>query len=237
MSESGGIWAVVPSKGPVGAKQRLSSVMAAELRGALALAMLEDVLEALAGVPELTGIAVVTADPHAAKVAHGFGARVLPESAAQGHTAAITTATHRLRTEGVAAMLALPGDIPLVTSTEIGALLLARTVGPCFVIVPAWDERGSNAVLAAPPGLVPLKYGDDSFLPHLAKAEALGVKPSILRLPGIALDIDTPSNLQAFLEQPRRTRARALLTERGFCQAYFLKDREVPHCLTVGAKR
>lgn len=217
MSKGSGIWAVVPSKGPSGAKERLSSVMDAELRGKFALAMLEDVLDALAGVPELSGVVVVTADPHAGKIADCFGARVLTESAVQGHTAAITAATHRLRSDGAAAMLALPGDIPLVTSTEIKGILLARTGGRCFAIGPAWDERGSNAVLADPPGLVPLKYGDDSFLPHLAKAQALGVKPSILRFPGIALDIDTPRDLHEFLEQPSGTHARALLIERGFC--------------------
>jgi 2-phospho-L-lactate guanylyltransferase len=110
----------------------------------------------------------------------------------------------------------LPGDIPLVTSAEIETVLLAGSIQPSFVIVPAWDERGSNAILASPPGVVPLKYGNDSFFPHLMRAEALGISPSILRLPGIASDIDTPRDLGVFLGESSGTRARALLNERHF---------------------
>jgi 2-phospho-L-lactate/phosphoenolpyruvate guanylyltransferase len=43
-----------------------------------------------------------------------------------------------------------------------------------------------------------LRFGDDSFLPHLAAARALGIEPTIVKLPGIGLDIDQPRDLQAF---------------------------------------
>jgi 2-phospho-L-lactate guanylyltransferase len=180
------------------------------------MAMLEDVLDALANVSLLTGIAVVTDSRESAEIARRFGAHVFDEAAAQGHTAAIALAAKRLRTEGAGAMLALPGDIPLVKSSEIEAILQAQNAASSFVIVPADDERGSNAVLVAPPGAVPLKYGEDSFFPHLAKAEALGITPSVLRLSGIAMDIDTPGDLGRFLKQPNRTRAHSVLSEYGF---------------------
>jgi 2-phospho-L-lactate guanylyltransferase len=186
------------------------------LRGAFAMAMLEDVLDALANVSLLTGIAVVTDSRESAAVARRFGAHVFDEPVAEGHTAAIAFAAKRLRTEGAGAMLALPGDIPLVKSSEIEAILQARGAAPSFVIVPAGDQRGSNAIFVAPPGAVPLKYGEDSFFPHLAKAEALGITPSVLHLPGIAMDIDTPDDLSNFLKQPNRTRARSVLGEYGF---------------------
>jgi 2-phospho-L-lactate guanylyltransferase (CobY/MobA/RfbA family) len=48
MRASSDIWAVVPVKDTTAAKQRLSSAVPAALRQALALAMLEDVLAALA---------------------------------------------------------------------------------------------------------------------------------------------------------------------------------------------
>ena len=56
---------------------------------------------------------------------------------------------------------------------------------------------------------MPLRFGDDSFFPHLASARALGIKPTIIRLPGIALDIDQPGDVRAFLraEPPMETRA------------------------------
>ena len=60
---------------------------------------------------------------------------------------------------------------------------------------------------------MPLKFGDDSFLPHLDAARRAGLEPKILRLPRLGLDIDNPADLAAFLKIPSNTRARALLEE------------------------
>jgi 2-phospho-L-lactate guanylyltransferase len=80
-----------------------------------------------------------------------------------------------------------------------------------FTITPARDERGSNAVLCSPAGAVPLRFGEDSFFPHLAAARARGIEPEVVRLPRIALDIDTPQDLALLLGTHARTRAHALL--------------------------
>ncbi|MBV8850410.1 MAG: 2-phospho-L-lactate guanylyltransferase [Methylobacteriaceae bacterium] len=210
-----GIWAVVPSKGTVGAKQRLTPVMDAACRGAFAMAMLSDVLAVLAEVRALAGVIVVTTDPFAVRIAGSFGARTLIEESPRGLTMAISLASTRLCAESADGMIVLPGDIPLVTSNDVETLLQEHAAGPSFVIVPARDEQGSNAVLVAPPGHVPLRFGDDSFRPHLASARAHGIVPLVHRLPNIALDIDTPRDLSAFLHRPSRTRARAFLEARG----------------------
>jgi 2-phospho-L-lactate guanylyltransferase len=112
-------------------------------------------------------------------------------------------------------MLTIPGDVPLITSEEVQELIEAHDRTPDFIITPAHDARGSNAVLCAPPELVPLQFGDDSFLPHLEAAKRIGLEPRIIRLPGIALDIDNPRDLAAFLKIPSRTRTRALLAAAG----------------------
>lgn len=216
MNARPGIWAVVPVKETTGAKQRLAGVMAPALRRVLALTMLQDVLAALADVPALHGIAVVTVDRDAARISRDAGACVLDDDATAGHTAAIAGAARRFLSEGAAGMLALPGDIPLVNAAEVIQLIAAHGPAPAFTIVPAWDGRGSNAVLCSPPGLVPLQFGNDSCLPHLAAAESLGLRPRVLRLAGIGLDIDTPRDLAAFLERRSSTRTQALLVEHDF---------------------
>ena len=110
-------------------------------------------------------------------------------------------------------MLTVPGDIPRVTAAEIAAVIEARRPAPSVTIVPAHDGRGSNAVLCSPPLVMPLRFGDDSFLPHLASARALGIEPTIVRLPGIALDIDQPEDVQALLQAkpPMATHAMQVL--------------------------
>src|SRR5208282_5341382 len=87
------VWAVVPVKETALAKQRLSHVLSPLLRQALALAMFEDVIEALADVPELDGIAVVTDDPLVTEIALRWRAHVWTEGAREGHTGAVTAAS------------------------------------------------------------------------------------------------------------------------------------------------
>ncbi len=209
---SGGVWAAVPVKEFAGAKQRLAPLLTPGQRRALAAAMLQDVLAALAAA-KLAGIVVNTVDPEAAALARAYGARVIDEDARAGHTGAVAAMARILANEGAAAMLACPGDIPLVTAEEVATLLEAHRPAPAFTIVSAHDERGSNAVLLSPPDLMALRFGDDSFLPHLAEARCRGLEPSVLRLPGIGLDIDNPEDARALLQAaPRqRTRARVLL--------------------------
>lgn len=211
MSDSG-FWAVVPVKELAGAKSRLASMLRPELRQALMLAMLEDVLAALTLARGLAGIVAVTVDPTARRVAKQYGARIFETGARDGHTGAVTTAAQVLVEEGCRGMLALPGDIPLVTAAEIGRLIEAHRPGRAFTIAPSRDERGSNAILCSPPDAVPLRFGEDSFFPHLAAARACGIDATVLRLPGIALDIDTPEDLAAFECVPLPTRARAVLS-------------------------
>lgn len=208
------IWAVVPVKDTRDAKQRLAAALPQAQRSALALAMLEDVLEALAATRDLAGIHVVTVDRAAREVAQRYGAEISSDQATDGHTAAVMGAARRLAARGEA-MLTIPGDVPLVTAAEIERVIAAHRRGRAFVIVPARDDLGSNTILAAPADAVPLRFGDNSFFPHLAAARACGIEPAVLPLPGIGLDIDTPEDLAAFLGRPSQTRTRALLDSTG----------------------
>jgi 2-phospho-L-lactate guanylyltransferase len=211
------VWAAVPVKAFTGAKQRTGSILTSAQREMLAAAMLEDVLAALAGATRLAGILVNTVDPVAASLAERYGARVVTEGALDGHTGAVNGMARVLAAEGRGALLTVPGDIPRVTPAEIDAVVSSCGTAPSFTIVPAHDELGSNAVLCAPPFSVPLRFGDDSYFPHLMAARALGIEPAVVRLPGIGLDIDHPVDLRAFMAaRPRMpTRTLALLERFG----------------------
>jgi len=190
------IWAVVPVKEFTGAKDRLAGALSPAQRQELARTMVRSVLTALAGVPELGGVAVVTIDPDATELARSLGARVITEGARDGHTGAVDGGRRVLVAEGRAGFLTMPGDIPLVTSAEISAVLAAASP---FTIVPAHDRLGSNAVLCMPPLSVKLRFGEDSFYPHLDAARAAGFEPRVVELAGIGMDIDHPADLVQFL--------------------------------------
>nr|WP_255575212.1 2-phospho-L-lactate guanylyltransferase [Caldovatus aquaticus] len=209
----------MPVKAFAGAKQRLAPLLSPAQRRTLAEIMLGEVLAALAAARGLAGILVVTCDPRAAEMAVRAGARVTEEGAQAGHTGAVAAAMRLLlRERGAAGVLAVPGDIPAVTAAEIEAVLAAHGPAPAFTIAPARDDLGSNAVLCAPPDAVPLRFGDNSFFPHLAAARAAGIAPRVVRgVPGIATDIDSPADLAAFLRLPQaaRTRTFAFLAAEG----------------------
>lgn len=206
------VWAIVPVKEAAHAKQRLAGALSPHSRQELAVAMFEDVMQALAGVSDLAGTAVVTLDPRAGEIARRWGAEVWTDGARDGHTGAVTAAARRLGAAG-STLLTIPGDIPLVTPDAIEELLRAHTTAPAFTIVPAWDERGSNAIVCSPADLVPLQFGPDSFFPHLAAARRKGVKPTIVRNDAIALDIDEPADLARFTSTRSDTRAAAFLDQ------------------------
>jgi 2-phospho-L-lactate guanylyltransferase len=222
VSAAAAIWAVLPVKAFEDAKQRLAPLLSPAQRRALAEIMLGEVLDALAAARGLAGILVVTCDPRAAEMAARTGARVTAEGARAGHTGAVAAGLRLLAREGCGGMLAVPGDIPAVTAAEIEAVLAAHRPGPAFTIAPARDDLGSNAVLCSPPDAVPLRFGDNSFLPHLDAARAAGIEPTIVRqVPGIATDIDSPADLAAFLRLPQavRTRTHAFLAAEGLSGA------------------
>jgi 2-phospho-L-lactate/phosphoenolpyruvate guanylyltransferase len=211
------VWACVPVKEFTGAKQRLSALLSPEQRELLAAAMLEDVLAALAGATQLAGIVVNTVDPRAASLAERYGARVVTEGALDGHTGAVNGMARVLTAQGKGALLTLPGDIPRVTSREIDQVVSSCRDAPSFTIVPAHDELGSNAVICAPPFAVPLRFGDDSYFPHLTAARRHGIEPTIVRLAGIGLDIDHPVDLLAFMRATPRQPTRTLRLLEQFC--------------------
>jgi 2-phospho-L-lactate/phosphoenolpyruvate guanylyltransferase len=211
MSDPTEVWAVIPVKETGDAKQRLAPVLSQRLRQALALAMAEDVLEAVAGVAGLGGILLVTVDPQAITLARRYGAAALADGARDGHTGAVAAGARRLIAQERGSMLTLPGDLPLITAAEIETLIAAHGPAPAFTIAPAHDELGSNAILMSPPDAVPLRFGEDSYFPHLAASRTAGIEPRIIRLPGIAFDIDNPQDLHHFQQLGSKTRAGTLI--------------------------
>lgn len=212
------MWAVVPVKDLADVKQRLSPVLAVPERQQLFRAMLEDVLAALSGATGLDGVALITRDTGAQELARRYGARIIAEPANRGHTAAVTTAAELLHAEGARAMLQLPGDVPTVTADEISQVVAAHGAAPAMTIVPSRDRQGSNCVVLSPPTAMPLRFGNDSFYPHLDAARRHGLEPKVLSFPGIGLDVDTPDDLLALLRRPSTTRAHSFLDRSGIAE-------------------
>jgi 2-phospho-L-lactate guanylyltransferase len=197
------LWAVVPIKELAQAKQRLAPLLTPQQRSALAEAMARDVLGMVARVGGLAGILVVTADDVVATLARRLGARIVTEDARAGYTPSVATGVRVLMRERCHAMLTLPADVPAASAAEVEAVLAAHAPAPAFTIVPAHDEQGSNAIACSPPDAVALRFLGNSFTAHLDAARDKGIVPAVVRQPGLARDIDHPTDIAAFLRLPQ----------------------------------
>jgi len=203
---------LVPVKNLSAAKQRLAAILDQPSRTKLAQAMLHDVLTALHGWNNRPPVAVVTGDPYAVTLATEYGFDIIGDPDNPGETGAIEMATRVCVERGVDSTLIIPADIPLVQAWELEEIVKnAPTAGS--VLVPAADGRGTNAAFRRPADLFPLRFGNDSFKPHYAAAQATGKPCVVLNLPGIAVDVDNPEDLEQLVSLPGEARAQKLARE------------------------
>ncbi len=203
---------LIPVKDTSSAKQRLAAILDQPSRTALAQAMLYDVLTTLHDWKGHPAIAVVSSDPYAMKLANEYGFEVILDPDNPGETGAIEMATRVCVERGVESTLVIPADIPLMEAWEL-AEILKHAPAEGSVLVPAGDGRGTNAAFRRPANLFPLRFGNDSFKPHHAAAQATGKPCVVLKFAGIAVDIDNPEDLQQLAALPGETRSQKLVRE------------------------
>lgn len=193
----------VPVKSLSRAKTRLSPALTGLERGALTLAMLEDVLDAALTVPGWETW-VVSPDEVALEIAAGRGARPIPE-AKPPLANAIRQVEAKARQDGASALAVLPADVPLVTVETLHEAL--RTLG-AVVLARSADGSGTSLLLRRPPRAIPARFGPDSFRRHVELAEARGLPVSIVQRRELSFDVDRPDDILTLLADGRRGRTR-----------------------------
>ena len=206
--------AAVPVRDFTSAKQRLAGILTLAERAALARAMLEDVLEEVCAA-RLETVYVVTGDPEVGALAGRFPVTLLHEESKRGHSEAVALAQAAAVERGAGLFLTVPGDVPGVTAAELHAMLEAASGERAAVFVPSVSGHGTNGALLRPPDAMSLKFGEPSFGNHLTAARCRDITPTVLRLPGLGLDIDTPDDLRALLDAGASTRSGRLLARWG----------------------
>jgi len=211
--------ALIPVKGFRNAKQRLSPRLDVADRELLAEVMFRDVLKQVLRARGLVETYVVTGDSRVAEIASSLGAQLIREEVERGETDAVDFARRELKQLKREAVLIVPGDMPLVRSADIEEVLAQvpeGAGGPFALLVPSHDRMGTNALLLAPPDIIKLRFGYDSFTYHMSQLSGQGLPLRFIENERLALDIDEPKDLERFLsfgfEDGESTRAvRAML--------------------------
>ncbi len=184
-----GVTAIVPVKALPHAKSRLAGHLDQPQRRALVIWMLGRVLDACLGARPIDRVLVVAGDLHAAAVAARPGVDVVIEPS-PGLRAALETADQAA--SQAHATIVIPADLPLATATDLETICAASDP---VVVVPTRDG-GTGALARRPPDVVGTAFGPASAAAHLRLAAAGGVCATLMSLPNLALDVDTPADLR-----------------------------------------
>jgi 2-phospho-L-lactate guanylyltransferase len=187
--------AILPIKSFAEAKQRLQEGLGPGPRRALAEAMFSDVLVALRRAAGVDGVLVVTADTVAEQIAGGQGAAVLGDDD-HGHNTAAERGINSALESGVGRVLLVPGDCPMLDPAELDEFLARPAVAPSALIVPDRHRTGTNALLLTPPGALKPSFGPGSCQRHVTEGRLAGAASEVVEVPSLALDIDTPEDLE-----------------------------------------
>ena len=190
------IWAIVPVKPLKRGKSRLAGILTEEERTQLNQNLLEKTLKTLSQIKELDHVLVVSRDPHALTIARNFGAKTVQEDGQPHLNTALTRATVVAQVHSTQGVLVLPADLPLLTTDDVLALIDRAVKPPVVVIAQDRHNKGTNALLMFPAGLIEYDFGEGSFQRHCERARQVGAKLEIVELPSLALDLDLPEDLE-----------------------------------------
>jgi 2-phospho-L-lactate guanylyltransferase len=191
----------IPVKALSKAKSRLSPELAPLERGALTLAMLEDVLDetlAVAGWDTW----VVSPDEAVLEIAARRGGAAIPEDKGP-LSQAIRQVELLARDREADALAVLPADLPLLTAEALTDAL--HTLGS-VVVAPSADRGGTNLLLRRPPRVIQARFGPDSYNRHVALAAAKDLPVSTVERRELAFDLDHPGDILALLATGRAGR-------------------------------
>lgn len=208
------MWAIVPLKKDLDrAKQRLTNALSVDERGQLMLAMIRDVLTATTGTRGLTGVLLVSRAEIAEELAREFNVELYNEAADADLSESVQAAGgYLMANRGAKGTLILHGDVPLVTASDLDAVLESHDQ---LTLVPDSDGEGTNCIVSSPPNLIRYRFGFKSFKPHVEAAYDIGITPRIVRNEQIGLDVDTPEDLARVIERIGPSHTRTYLESSG----------------------
>ncbi len=186
---------IVPVGSIATAKGRLSTCLTEEQREQLALAMLGDMLRAIKDAATVDLAVVVSSDQGFLSHASALGAEVFDEGEPRGLNEAVRLATLRLEELGVRRALIVPGDVPLISASEINVLFATDSLRFPVVLVPSLSGEGTNGLLLSPPSVLAPVFEGESRVAHFEACRRAGLRCLELGLEGFKLDIDTPQDL------------------------------------------
>ncbi|MDE0188438.1 MAG: 2-phospho-L-lactate guanylyltransferase [bacterium] len=189
------VLAAVPVRQAISPKSRLATVLSPRARRLLSLEMAARVVGAIeeAGARPV----VLAADQVVMEWAGERGWEGIPDRAPSLNAAAAGAVAEATRRR--VGWMIVHADLPLLTAADLRDSLAVVGSGD-WVLAPSSDG-GTSLIGGSGDPHFDFAYGEGSFHRHLARLRRRS--PRVVFRPGLALDLDRPSDLQAALSHPR----------------------------------
>ena len=188
------MWVLLPVKNFRQAKGRLAPVLSVAERQALVSAMLEDMLTILSGNAQLEGVILLSDDPDAQLLAGRFNVMHMTDRQfeAEGLNDVLQKAVKTLAEQGVAEVMIVPGDLPLINHEEINQLITSHQQinSSAVTLVPDRRGEGTNAVICGTRSGFRFCFGSNSAVQHQQQAISIGAVFNRVELHDMGCDID-----------------------------------------------
>jgi 2-phospho-L-lactate/phosphoenolpyruvate guanylyltransferase len=188
---------IVPHRGLASAKTRLSAVLDAGERMALAERLLIGVLRAAHDA--VGDVVVISPAAELAPVVAATGAQLVVQRG-MGLNQGLDQARDAALADGIELLAVLHGDLPNLDAEDVRALLQAAPEPRGVAIAPDRGGSGTNGLALRPPEVIGFRFGAGSLAAHREEALAAGIEPVLVERDGLGFDLDTPQDLARWLE-------------------------------------
>jgi 2-phospho-L-lactate guanylyltransferase len=189
---------ILPVKNLKLAKGRLAEHFSEDGRARLARALLEDAFDLCRTASFLTWW-VTSDDEEVLTMAQSYGFNTVKDQTGTLN-GALQQAVLEVKIAGAQSVTMIPSDVPLAYAGDLRDLIDTGSTSE-VVVVPSMRDGGTNGLYLSPPDILTPRFGTASLQAHLALAERLGFRCSILVLTRLALDIDTIEDVDEFIRK------------------------------------
>ena len=186
-------FAIIPVKGLLESKSRLSRSLGSRDKKKLILAMLKDVLTSVEDSELFSRFLVVSPDQNV-KVEANLPDGSFLHQEGQGLNAGVHQSSLFAAREKASSVAVLLADIPLVEGRDLKELYSVGDIAPRVVLSPSL-KGGTNVMVREPPGIIAPAYGLWSYSTHLRAAQKTGLAVYSVSNPRLSFDIDIPEDL------------------------------------------
>jgi 2-phospho-L-lactate guanylyltransferase len=190
---------IVPHRGLEAAKTRLATSLSPDERMFLASQLLQRVLKVTREVAD--DVVVISPSRALLEIVEPSGARLLVQRG-MGLNEGLDQARFDALSDDIEELVILHGDLPNLHPDDVRTLIasLPDDGSPGVAIAPDRAGTGTNGLVLRPPGVINFRFGRGSFALHLEEVAAAGVPLVAVNRAGLAFDLDTPQDLERWLE-------------------------------------